>query len=287
MLLSLVTDSLRRATAAAKWALLLTVVNLALSLLALLPVALWLQSVNGASLFGERLLKGALDIEWLLAALRLGKSAFPIRLLATSGLAMLVGALVATFLAGGIIASFVPQEAPRAFWADCRRYFPALLVAGLATLLLQAVASLALALAWATLHAELTRDQTTPARAELIQWAGAATWLLALWGLGLAADYIKLALVVHGPRRPLLGRLRAGLGVLAHCPVAAVGFYIWTTALWLLAVGGLIWLTSRVSPLTWPSAALLFLLSQAMIFARHWVKLAFIAGGCRLLEATP
>ncbi|OYT72172.1 MAG: hypothetical protein CFK52_05825 [Chloracidobacterium sp. CP2_5A] len=286
MFRSLFTDSLRRATANARWALVLTVINLALSLLALLPVALWLHDVNGSSLFGERLLKGSLDIEWLLAALRIGKSAFPIRLLIACGLATLIGWLVAVFLSGGIIASFVAQEAPRAFWTDCRRHFLPLLAAGLAIFLLQIVAGLALALGWATLYAELTRDQTTPFRAELMQWLGAATSLVAFWALGLAADYLKLALVAHR-RRPLSGRLRAGLGLLRRYPVTAVGFYIWTTVLWLAAVGGLIWLTGQASPPTWTSAALLFALSQALVFARHWIRLVFIAGGCRLLEAAP
>lgn len=287
MFRSLFMDSLRRATSGAKWALLLTAVNLALTLAALSPVALWLQTVNGASLFGERLLKDSLDVEWLLAALRIGKSAFPLRLLVASGSALLMGWLIAAFLAGGIIASFVPQEAPRNFWADCRRYFLPLLVAGAATFLLQAVAGLVLAIGWATLYGELTRDEITPFRAERLQWAGAALFLLTFWSLRLVADYVKLALVVHGPRRSLSGRLRAGLGVLARYPVAAVGFYTWTTGLWLLAVGGLLWLTAHVSPITWTASVLLLLLSQLLVFVRHWVGLVFIAGGCRLLESMP
>ncbi|MCS7081237.1 MAG: hypothetical protein NZ585_14465 [Chloracidobacterium sp.] len=287
MLRSLLIDSLRRATASAKWALLLTAVNLTLTLVALLPVVLWLNTVNGASLFGERLLRASLDIEWLLAALRIGKSAFPLRLLVTTGLALLLGWLIAAFLAGGVIASFVPQETPRTFQADCRRYFLPLLVAGAATLLLQAGAGFLLAVVWVALYGELTRDQTTPFRAELMQWVGAAAFLLVMWSIRLIADYIKLALVVHGPRRSLLGQLRAGFGVLARHPVASVGFYVWTTWLWLIAVGGLVWLIGQVSPLTWVSSALLFLLSQAVVFVRHWVGLVFVAGGCRLLEAMP
>jgi len=47
------------------------------------------------------------------------------------------------------------------------------------------------------------------------------------------------------------------------------------------------WLMHHVTPVTWFSSALLVLLSQALVFARHWVRLVFIAGGCRLLETVP
>ncbi len=287
MLFPLLRDSLRRATGSVKWAFLLTAVNLILTLLALLPVVLWLQSVNGASLFGERLLKDALDIEWLLAALRLGKSTFLLRLLVAVGLAVLVGWLLTTFFAGGIIAAFVAQETPRNFWADCRQYVLPLLVAGAATLALQVAAGLVFAVAWGTLYGELTRDQTTPARAERLQWAGGSLCLLVLWSIRLVADYLRLALVVHRPRRSLRGQLRAGLGVLIHYPLTAVSFYIWTTVLWGIAAGGFVWLVGQVSPVTWFASGTLCLLSQLLVLARHWVGLVFIAGGCRLLEAVP
>jgi hypothetical protein len=287
MLPALLSDSLRRATSGAKWALLLTLVNLGLSVLALLPVILWLNAVNSASLFAERLLKDTLDIEWLLVALRIGKSAFPIRLAITSGLALLIGYLVATFLSGGIIATFAPREAPRAFWADCRRYVLPLLAAGLLTWVLLVVAGGALVLTWGTLHGILTANQTTPWRSELMQWIGVGAALVVFWSVYLVMDYLKLALVVHAPQRSWKGRLRAWWGLFVHCPGTTIGLYLATTLLWLLVIGSLLWLMGQVTPVTWFSAALLVLLSQMLVFARHWVRLVFIAGGCRLLETVP
>ncbi len=287
MLPSLLSDSLRRATAGAKWALLLTLVNLGLSVLALLPVILWLNAVNSASLFAERLLKDTLDIEWLLVALRIGKSAFPIRLAITSGLALFIGYLIATFLSGGIIATFAPREAPRAFWADCRRYVLPLLAAGLLTWVLLVVGGGALVLTWGTLHGILTENQTTPWRADLMQWLGLGTGLVVFWSIHLVMDYLKLALVVHAPQRSWKGRLRAWWGLFVHRPGTTIGLYLATTVLWLLVIGSLLWLMGQVTPITWFSSALLFLLSQMLVFARHWVRLVFIAGGCRLLETVP
>ncbi len=287
MLPALLFDSLRRATAGAKWALLLTLVNLGLSVLALLPVVMWIRSVNGASLFAERLLKDTLDIEWLLVAFRIGKSAFPIRLAITSGLALLTGYLVATFLSGGIIATFAPREAPRAFWADCRRYVLPLLAAGLVTGLLLVLASGGLVLAWGPLYSLVTENQTTLWRADLMQWAGLGTGLMVFWSIHLVMDYLKLALVVHAPQRSWMGRLRAWWGLFVHRPGTTIGLYLATTVLWLLVIGSLLWLLGQVTPITWFSSALLFLLSQTLVFARHWVRLVFIAGGCRLLETVP
>ncbi len=287
MLPSLLSDSLRRATAGAKWALLLTLVNLGLSVLALLPVILWLNAVNSASLFAERLLKDTLDIEWLLVALRIGKSAFPIRLAITSGLALFIGYLVATFLSGGIIATFAPREAPRAFWADCRRHVLPLLAAGLLTWVLLVVAGGALVLTWGTLHGILTENQTTPWRSELMQWIGVGVALVVFWSVYLVMDYLKLALVVHAPQRSWMGRLRAWWGLFVHRPGTTIGLYLATTVLWLLVIGSLLWLMGQVTPITWFSSSLLFLLSQMLVFARHWVRLVFIAGGCRLLETVP
>ncbi|MFQ3639099.1 MAG: hypothetical protein SNJ62_03705 [Chloracidobacterium sp.] len=287
MFQTLLPDSLRRATANLKWAFLLTGVNLSLTLLALLPVVLWLDTVNGRSLFGERLLKPTLDIEWLVVALRIGKSAFPIRLAVASGLVWLVGALVATLLAGGIIASFVPQEVPRAFWADCRRYFLPLLVAGMATLALQALAGLVLVVGGTWLYASVTEGQTTPWRSDLMQWLWLGSGLLIFWSIRLVMDYVRLALVVHGPRRSWSGQIKAGLGLLVRYPVAAIGFYALTTGLWLVVVGGLTWLASSVAPLTWTTTAFLCLLGQLLVCLRYWVNLVFIAGGCRLLETMP
>ncbi len=287
MLPSLLSDSLRRATAGAKWALLLTLVNLALSVLALLPVILWLNAVNSSSLFAERLLKDTLDIEWLLVALRIGQSAFPIRLAITSGLALFIGYLVATFLSGGIIATFAAREAPRAFWADCRRYVLLLLAAGLLTWVLLVVAGGALVLTWGTLHGILTENQTTPWRSELMQWIGVGAALVVFWSVYLVMDYLKLALVVHAPQRSWMGRLRAWWGLFVYRPGTAIGLYLATTVLWLLVIGSLLWLLGQVTPITWFSSALLFLLSQMLVFARHWVRLVFIAGGCRLLETVP
>lgn len=287
MLRQLFSNSVRRATAAAKWALLLTLVNLGLSVLALLPVIGWLKTVNGASLFAERLLKPGLDIEWLLVALRVGKSAFPIRLAITSGVALLVGYLVTTFLSGGIIASFVSREGPPAFWADCRRYVLPLLAAGLLTGLLLVIVGGVLVLTWGTLHGILTRDQTTPWRTDLMQWVGVSVGLVVLWSIHLVMDYLKLALVVHAPQRPWRGRIRAWWRLFTRHPVQTIGFYLATTGLWWLLVGSLLWLMNQVTPITWFSSAWLMLLSQVVVFARHWVRLVFIAGGCRLLETVP
>ncbi len=287
MLPALLSDSLRRATAGAKWALLLTMINLGLSVLALLPVILWLRAVNSASLFAERLLKDTLDIEWLFVALRIGKSAFPIRLAITSGLALFIGYLIATFLSGGIIATFAPREAPRAFWADCRRYVLPLLAAGLLTGLLLVIAGGGLVLAWGPLYSLVTENQTTPWRADLMQWVGLGTGLVVFWSIHLVMDYLKLALVVHAPQRSWKGRLRAWWGLFVRRPGPTIGLYLATTALWLLVIGSLLWLMGQVTPITWFSSALLFLLSQMLVFARHWVRLVFIAGGCRLLETMP
>ncbi len=287
MLPALLLDSLRRATAGAKWALLLTLVNLGLSVLALLPVIMWIRSVNGASLFAGRLLKDTLDIEWLFVALRIGKSTFPIRLAITSGLALLTGYLIATFLSGGIIATFAPREAPRAFWADCRRYVLPLLAAGLLTWVLLVVVGGALVLTWGTLHGILTENQTTPWRTDLMQWLGLGTGLVVFWSIHLVMDYLKLALVVHAPQRSWKGRLRAWWGLFVRRPGPTIGLYLATTVLWLLVVGCLLWLMGQVTPITWFSSALLVLLSQTLVFARHWVRLVFIAGGCRLLETVP
>ncbi len=287
MLPALLSDSLRRATAGAKWALLLTMINLGLSVLALLPVILWLKAVNSASLFAERLLKDTLDIEWLFVALRIGKSAFPIRLAITSGLALFIGYLIATFLSGGIIATFAPREAPRAFWADCRRYVLPLLAAGLLTGLLLVIAGGGLVLAWGPLYSLVTENQTTPWRADLMQWLGLGTGLVVFWSIHLVMDYLKLALVVHAPQRSWKGRLRAWWGLFVHRPGTTIGLYFSTTLLWLLVVGSLLWVMRQVTPITWFSSALLFLLSQMLVFARHWVRLVFIAGGCRLLETMP
>ncbi|MGQ9896201.1 MAG: hypothetical protein ACUVR8_01370 [Acidobacteriota bacterium] len=283
MLHTILFDSLRRATVGAKWALLLTLVNLSLSVLALLPVLLWLETVNGASLFAERLLKDTLDLEWLLVALRIGKSAFPIRLAVTSGLALLVGYLVTTFLSGGIIATFVPHEGPRAFWADCYRYVWPLLAVGLITGLLLSLAGGVLALAWGTLYGFLTENQTTPWRAEFMPWIGLGVALVVSWSIYLVMDYLKLALVVHAPQRSWTGRFQAWWRLFICYPGTTLGLYLSTSVLWLLLVGGLLWLMSQIMPITWFSSALLMLLSQVVVFARHWVRLVFIAGGCRLL----
>jgi|GEM_PF-2037632 hypothetical protein len=280
-------DSLRQATAEAKWALLLTLVNLGLSVLALLPVIMWLKSVNGASLFAERLLKDALDIEWLLVALRIGKSAFPIRLAIASGLALLIGYLVTTFLSGGIIANFALPRAPRAFWADCRRYMLPLLAARLLTGLLLVTAGGVLVLAWSPLYSLVTENQTTPWRADLMQWIGLGIGLVVFWSVYLVMDYLKLALVVHARQQSWTSRLRAWWKLFIRRPGTTIGLYLLTTVLWLLVVGGLMWLMHHVTPVTWFSSALLVLLSQALVFARHWVRLVFIAGGCRLLETVP
>jgi hypothetical protein len=271
--------SLRDASREWPWAIVWTVVNLALSGLAALPAYLFIRQVNGASLIAERLLSPGLDIQWVAAAWHSGGfGSFRNRFLLAALVVGVAYALLNVYLTGGMIALFRPAGARASFFSACRRYAAPLLAAsvisavGYAGLLVALLVTLGFIFAFDA--RALRADAVYP-----LQWAAVSGFAVVATLFGCTFDYMKIGVVLREERNPLRA-LRDALRLVARRPGATFGLYWLTFALWIVVAGGATWFALTLPQIGWTAVIAVFFVQQIAFFLRGWLRLVFFAGEC-------
>ena len=133
-----------------------------------------------------------------------------------------------------------------------------------------------------SVYPRLTRDLTVERTAFLIRMALYALFALCLAACNVLFDYAKVRAVVED-RRSMLGATAAGARFIARNASAAVGLYLVDAVLFglVLAAYGLV--APGAGGVGW-SMWLGFLIGQAYVLARLWVKLVFWASETALFQ---
>jgi len=206
-----------------------------------------------------------------------------------------VGALVWTFLSGGIIDRYARDRVTgaRGFFQACgASFWPLSRLA-----LLAAIVYGALFFSWrpwllSTMHGQLTRDVSVERTAILMRLVGYVVFLVSLAVAHLIFDYAKVRLVVE-ERRSAFGAWRAAAGLVRRHARGTIAVYAWNVAvlalvmalyslvdlpgrwgvpsLWAGVVVGQAYLAARIG------ARLLFWASEVEWFERQLAHVRFIA----------
>ncbi len=288
----------------------LWLINLLAAAALAIPLGASLQSSIGASLVHERLRTG-FDMGWfgelqgtaqgLLSTFTptvVGAGAFFNNLEAWlsgelwRGIPALVVAgsiylLLWTFLQGGILTrlSLRREEAPSAagFFASGGRFFLRFLGLALMSGVLYAGVYRLGRWLFPALE-ELSRDVTVERTALWLVVAAAVLIAFLLCLINLIFDYARMAIVLEGRKNPLRAAYHAVRLILRH-PGQTLGLY---ALLGLLGLG-LLAVYARIAPgagqSTLPGIALAFLVAQAYLVAKLWLRLVLSASQLTLYEA--
>jgi hypothetical protein len=251
--------------------LLVWAVTLGFALLLAAPAAAVLYGRLGHSLYAGRLFDN-FDVQWL-AELRLetGNSPF---LAAAPAIVLVSGGylLLLTFLYGGALPVFAGRGE---FWPGCARNFRRLL-----RLLILSLACYAAVYA---VYLELGKagyglwgQGMVERPVAIFGWFRAGVALLLFLFLNMVFDYAKIRLVSedHGDA---LAAARDSFRFVARHPAATVGTYALVSIV-AAALAAVYWMLSGALPrtaLAW--LALVFLVQQAFVAGRVWVKLLYLA----------
>ena len=193
--------------------------------------------------------------------------------------------VVWAFLSGGILDRYARLRPTRTagFFSACGVFFFRFLRLGVFAWLLYALL-FGLVHGWLfdDLYPRLIRDVTVERSAFVLRVALYALFGLLLVAVNVVIDYAKVRAVVED-RRSMIGALRAGARFVARRPLATGGLYLTTGLLFLLIVAAY----AFFAPGAWSSGWALwrgFLIGQAYVLARLWVKLVFVAGEVSLFQ---
>ena len=194
--------------------------------------------------------------------------------------------VVWTFFVGGILDRYARQRPTRtaAFFSACGVFFFRFLRLGVIAWLVYFVL-FGYVHGWLFdgLYRSVTRDFTVERNAFAVRAALYAVFGLLLVLVNLVFDYAKVRAIVED-RRSMVGALRAALRFIARHPGATLGLYATTGILFLIVVA----LYALVAPGVWSTGWSLwrgFLIGQAYVVARLWVKLLFYASETSLFQA--
>jgi hypothetical protein len=189
------------------------------------------------------------------------------------------------FLAGGIIDRYARDRITRAhgFFAASGEFFFRFLrlgvLMGLAYGLLVRYLHPWL---FVTLYPRVTNDLTVERTAFLIRAAFYALFALCLAACNVLFDYAKVRAVVED-RRSMLGATAAGARFIMRNAPAAVGLYLANVVLFALVLAAYAFVAPGAGSAGW-SMWLAFLIGQAYVLARLWVKLVFWASETALFQ---
>ena len=189
------------------------------------------------------------------------------------------------FFAGGIIDRYARDRITRAhgFFAASGVFFFRFLRLGV-------LMGLAYGLLAGSLHPwlfesvypRLTHDLTVERTAFLIRAALYALFALCLAACNVLFDYAKVRAVVED-RRSMLGATAAGARFIARNAPAAIGLYLVDAVLFALVLAAYGLVAPGAGSAGW-SMWLAFLIGQAYVLARLWVKLVFWASETALFQ---
>ncbi len=262
----------------------LWLLNLALALAAGVPGWLALSSVIGplpeADGLRERFSVGVLvDILEMRPGLLGGLA---LAALGASFLGLLVGA-AATGGALEVLASRDERPFAHRFGRGAGRFFVRFVRAGLATVL---VASLAAALTAGPLFAlggYLRRESGSAAAAYGVSVGAMLVAALVVLLCLLALDAARVRIVREDARR-VLPVLRSGFAVVLGHPVKWLGTWAVNAAALLAALGFYLAFREAVPASTGPLVALLFVVQQAFVLFRSWLRVALLGSARALVE---
>jgi hypothetical protein len=194
--------------------------------------------------------------------------------------------LLWTFLAGGIIDRYARNRPIRtaAFFAACGVYF-------FRFLRLAVIAAVGYLFLFGPFHRWLfdafyqwaTREWTVERNAFFLRLALYGVFGVALVSFNLWLDYAKVRAVVED-RRSMIGALLAACRFIRRNPARAVGLYLVDSALFLVVVALYAACAPGAGGTGWTMWAG-FLVSEAYVLARLWVKLVFWASETSLFQA--
>ncbi|MBX7218815.1 MAG: hypothetical protein K1Y36_02605 [Blastocatellia bacterium] len=287
MILKIFLRSFQDAARHWRWALIWTVPNFLLALCLFLPFGWFLRQVNGHSLMAERLEQPGLDLLWLMGAIH---QDIAFQKLGTFVSLTFLGfvtlyLLFVIFLTGGTIALFHPGE-PKAvprpgFWRGCLHHYPTLFRA---TALMGVVYGLLFLVGLVLTGKYLSLAETAATETTVNQVKILLTVFLAI-GVGAVtclSDYLKVGLVLTN-RRQVLQQLAETLVFFKQRGGTALLLFSMTSLTAFLLFGVTTWLATAVPQSNWVGVAGAFLVQQAALFGRNWVRLACYAGEAHLL----
>jgi hypothetical protein len=189
------------------------------------------------------------------------------------------------FLAGGIIDRYARDRVTRAhgFFAASGVFFFRFLRLGVLMALAYGLL-LRYLHPWLfdTLYPRLTDDVTVERTAFLIRVAFYAVFVLCLAACNVLFDYAKMRAVVED-RRSMLGATAAGARFIVRNASAAIGLYLVNVVLFVLVLAVYALIAPAAGGAGWPMW-LAFLVGQAYVLARLWVKLVFWASETALFQ---
>jgi hypothetical protein len=262
----------------------LWLLNLALALAAGVPGWLALSSVIGplpeADGLRERFSMGLLvDLVEMRPGLIGGLA------LAAAGVAFL-GLLVGAAATGGaleVLTSRDDRPFAHRFGRGAGRFFVRFLRAGLATLVVAALGAALTAGPLFALSGRLRRESGSELAANGAFFAGLLVGGLAVLLCLLALDAARVRVVREDARR-VLPLLRSGFGVVLGHPVKWLGTWGANAAVLLLALVVYLAFRNAVPASTAALVAALFLVQQAFVLVRAWLRVALLASERELVE---
>jgi len=195
--------------------------------------------------------------------------------------------LIWVFVAGGILDRYARERATGAhgFFAACGVFFFRFLRLAIVQWLVYAFLFIYMH-AWLfdRFYPRITHEVTVERTAFFVRLALYAVFGVLVAASALIFDYAKVRAVVED-RRSMLGAIGAALGFIQRNYIAAVGLFAWNFALFVAVIG----LYALVAPGAGGggslSMSLGFVIGQAYIVARLWVKLAFWASETALFQS--
>jgi len=242
-------------------------VNLLAAAVVIAPFAIILNTVLGHSLESERLF-GNLELDWLMETVLQFHATPAIGLFAT---AVSVGALYLltnTFLAGGAIATL--ERSGESFFASCARYFPRFFRIFLISLLFYGIA-FGIVRGLSSARSRWFEDSMRAAPGDIAMWCIQLIGLLLLFAVNMTFDYAKIVCVVED-RKALRSTLRAVRFAAGYFSSAYALFVVASVVgIALLAVYHV--LSEWIGQGSVAAVVAVFILRQACIIARFWVRL--------------
>jgi hypothetical protein len=190
-----------------------------------------------------------------------------------------------SFLSGGIIDRFARDRATRAagFFGACGGHFPALVRLGILALLVYgALFRWVHPFLFDRVYGALTGDMTEERTAFYTRLLLYLVFGVLLVVVNLVFDYARIRLVVED-RRSAIGGLLASVRFIGRNAGAAVALYLLNASLFLLLIAVYAILARGAAP-GGIAGWLLFVLGEAYILARHYLKLTFYASETALFQ---
>jgi hypothetical protein len=242
-------------------------VNLFAAAVVIAPVAMILRTLLGRSLESERLFRN-FDPEWLMETLLEFHVTPGTGLLAAALLVGVLYLLTNTFLAGGAIATL--HRPGESFFAACARYFPRFFRIFLISLLFYGVAY-AMARALVRGHSRWFENSMRAAPGDITMWCIRLFEILVLFAVNMTFDYAKIICILED-RKAVRSTLKAVRFAARNFGSTYVLFVI-TAAVGVAFLGAYHVLSEWIGQGSVAAVIAIFLLRQAYMIARFWVRL--------------